>query len=440
MSKQKNCQDLKEILDRIPVGVFILDSGYGVVYWNTIMADWTGIESGDIEGEDIRSRYPHIKNERYSARISSVLQGGPPVVFSAQLHGSLIPAKTPLGQPRVQHTIITGYSQDGRGTLAMVTIQDVTDLNQKISTLRALKDEAVRDKNLAQMYLDIAGVIILELDQNMRIKTLNRKGSEMLGIGEAEAVGVDWKDFLPADEREKVALAFQAVMDDRACMDETVENRVLTRDGRILVVSWKNAPVRGPDGKVKSIISSGEDITEKHRFIDLLVQKSVTDPLTGIYNRAYFFETAQNELRFARRTGQDFVIAVMDLDFFKKINDTHGHQAGDLVIQFFCDIVRKCVRDYDILARYGGEEFVLFFRNTGMEVAVRVMARVTLSLERNPPVYQATSIPITYSAGLASYSELKASCDPDIDQVIGLADRRLYRAKENGRNCCVCGD
>jgi two-component system cell cycle response regulator len=163
-----------------------------------------------------------------------------------------------------------------------------------------------------------------------------------------------------------------------------------------------------------------------------LRMRSVTDYLTGAYNRRYFFEAVNSNLSYAQRMRRNLCIAVLDIDFFKKINDEHGHEAGDAVLVHFTQTIRDQLRKYDILARFGGEEFVIQFFDCAVTKCIDLLTRIRNKLVESPCMVGGRSMGYTFSAGLASLDEI-APVEP-IERLIEMADRRLYQAKESGRN------
>lgn len=160
------------------------------------------------------------------------------------------------------------------------------------------------------------------------------------------------------------------------------------------------------------------------------------DGLTGCFNRLYFDEELRRELSFARRGGAPLSVAMLDLDHFKKINDTWGHQAGDQVLVEVARKLRIMLREYDMLARVGGEEFALLMRATDIDVAKAVTERLRLGIEQlRIPINDGRDISVTGSLGVASVSEFP-NAGPD--EIIRTADMRLYEAKRRGRNRVVC--
>lgn len=176
------------------------------------------------------------------------------------------------------------------------------------------------------------------------------------------------------------------------------------------------------------------------RRISRLEHENVSDPLTGVFNRRYLHSRLDEECSRASRLGQPLSVLLLDIDHFKHINDSHGHQAGDQVLVAFAERVRNQLRKPDIVARFGGEEFMVIATHTGgagaLELAERLrldIQRARFSLDRSPGAKH--EISLTCSIGVASLGEGMDQAD----RLVCAADQSLYRAKHEGRNR-VCAD
>lgn len=173
---------------------------------------------------------------------------------------------------------------------------------------------------------------------------------------------------------------------------------------------------------------------ELAQALEQIRQLATHDDLTGLLNRRAMLDRMQLEQRRSLRSGSPLLIAQLDIDHFKAVNDTHGHAAGDLVLQSFADTVRRNVRDTDVLARWGGEEFVLLLCDTPAADAVALMERLRQAVQAmQVPVPQSGGpITVTVSIGLARHTP----ADP-LAGTLERADQALYAAKAGGRNRVV---
>ena len=161
-----------------------------------------------------------------------------------------------------------------------------------------------------------------------------------------------------------------------------------------------------------------------------MVQFATTDALTELYNRRYFLERSEGELRRARREGRGFSLIFVDLDNLKLLNDKFGHGAGDAVLTTVSGILKNEVRLYDLAARFGGDEFVLLLCNVNKEQAASVAERIRVTAEQCSLMLNSQPIPIRLSLGVSSLEEQ----DTEINQILQRADVALYKAKNEGRN------
>lgn len=158
--------------------------------------------------------------------------------------------------------------------------------------------------------------------------------------------------------------------------------------------------------------------------------RSDVDPLTGTYNRQTMMGDLNSERERAIRTEVPTALALVDLDHFKSVNDTHGHQSGDVVLQSIAGILQSHVRPFDKVYRYGGEEFLICLPNADMKQCARVLERLRKVIEASPvTIKDGSLLPVTASIGAAPMTKNRT-----VEQIIEKADQALYAAKEGGRN------
>jgi diguanylate cyclase (GGDEF)-like protein len=179
-------------------------------------------------------------------------------------------------------------------------------------------------------------------------------------------------------------------------------------------------------------------IRELEQIRRQLTLQATTDPLTQLKNRRAFFENAEKYLALARRYNTDVSVLVADLDHFKRINDTHGHDVGDQALVATARILTGMTRSEDSVARTGGEEFALLLPDTNRLGAAVLAERIRAAIEREKLVVADKLVPLTISIGISS---LNADAGRNVVELLKIADRRLYLAKQHGRNrICVNDD
>lgn len=194
-------------------------------------------------------------------------------------------------------------------------------------------------------------------------------------------------------------------------------------------------PISGPllCAKVRALAERSRMQRELRNKLRSALENAAHDPLTGMFNRRYFERRLREESAHARRHQRPFSVVLVDLDHFKLVNDTYGHEDGDRVLLQVAEVLRGGLREEDVACRYGGEEFVMLLRNTE-----RAAARVVANRLRQAVASTSISLGpkdeprhVTFSAGVASADERNAY---DVADVVARADAALYRAKRAGRN------
>jgi diguanylate cyclase (GGDEF)-like protein len=179
-----------------------------------------------------------------------------------------------------------------------------------------------------------------------------------------------------------------------------------------------------------------------HDYLDEVFQRqmyesALRDGLTKVFNKKYFTDYLEKEFAYAARHNSPLALIFLDIDFFKKINDTHGHPAGDFVLSELSQMMANLVRTEDVLARFGGEEFTVLCRGTDLSGAKIVAERLRRSVESRTFTFGGKNIPVTISLGIASIPDSGIN---DHSAFLAAADKALYEAKRTGRNrVCLHG-
>lgn len=309
-----------EVLDNIPLGAFALREDLTVVFWNTCMELWTETPSSSVTGRKITSLYPHLDHVKYKRRIEGVFIFRTPAIFSSLLHKYFIPIYQKSGEPRAQLTTITPMKDKDGQTLALVTIQDVTELNDRLRAYRDMRDKALKE------------------------------------------------------------------------------------------------------------------IEERKRLEERLRYDATHDLLTNLLNHNNFVEVVDSAVSLAKRHAYPLSVCLWDLDYFKKVNDTYGHQVGDIVLCQFSEIVRGIIRHEDSAGRYGGEEFGVVLQHTEINGAIQCMERILEKFRTTIfTSMDGVGFHVTATCGIA---QLNAGLN-DHTKLLRAADIAMYHGKRNGRNRIV---
>jgi diguanylate cyclase (GGDEF)-like protein/PAS domain S-box-containing protein len=291
-----------------------------------------------------------------------------------------------------------------------------------------LRDE--RDR--AQRYLDVAGTMIVVLDTDARILLVNRKGCAVLDRAEEELLGADWFAIaVPEQERATQRRGFDGLMAGAAPPLEHLESGVVTQGGAIRTIAWHHAVLHHTDGAIAGTLSSGEDVTERHRAAQQITCFAHHDALTGLANRTLLEEHLEPALARAGRTGAGVALLQLDIDDFQLVNDSLGRRAGDELICGLTARVQDLLRATDLLARTSGDGFLLLLADLHDDpaaVAERVAAQVIDCLGEPFTVADA-EFRVSASIGIALAP--RDACDAGA--LLAHADSAMYRARESAR-------
>jgi two-component system, cell cycle response regulator len=254
-------------------------------------------------------------------------------------------------------------------------------------------------------------------------------------IGRSDEADIQVDDEKVSRRHIKILLRKNAAgKDSTVVIDLNSKNGVYVNSTRIHEQELNNGDkVKIGDTILKFELKDQLDIS----YHDRLYQQATRDPLTGLSNRRYFQNEFRRSFSIASRYGRCFSLLILDIDFFKKVNDTYGHDVGDQVLRAVAEVVLKHVRGQDIAARLGGEEFVMLLPDTPINGAAVVAERIRYAVENHNFNAAGCLHQITVSIGVGEYPS--SSTSPD--DVIKRADESLYRAKTSGRNrVCVASD
>ena len=295
-------------------------------------------------------------------------------------------------------------------------------LNDGVVGSAALSGELVNISSVADDPRFNSGMVHYEglTVHSMLCAPMKGPHGEILGV--IQALNKSSGDFTEEDEMLFTALASQACV--------AIENAGLYKKLQEHADSLQQK-VRKRTKKIR------EKNVELKKLNKELAAMAITDGLTGIYNRRYFNHVIVRECQLAKRHNRPTSLIIFDIDRFKEVNDSYGHQAGDYVITALTDVVKHCIRDSDILARLGGDEFVILVTVSNLEQTGNLAERLRKSIEEHGFIYASEHIPVTVSLGVA---EWESQMNTDGQTLIKFADRALYQAKREGRNkVCVSG-
>jgi diguanylate cyclase (GGDEF)-like protein/PAS domain S-box-containing protein len=269
--------------------------------------------------------------------------------------------------------------------------------------------------------------IIFTLDTEGYILKFNRGAQMHFGYTQEEIVGKPLTSlFLNESDHQKV---LANVLREGKTVNEEIPLK--TNNGGVILVNLSMSEMKNDSSQIIGLVGTAKDITEKKQLEMELLKKNellgklvITDPLTGLYNSRHFYEQIRRELsRLRRNPGRKLTIVMLDIDYFKQLNDTEGHQMGDHTLKSLANVIRVCIRkDIDTAYRYGGDEFILVLPDTDKHQAHVVTDRI--QKQYGAFKFGTTSL----SMGIA-----EALTGEDDASIIHRADEALYTSKREGR-------
>jgi diguanylate cyclase (GGDEF)-like protein/PAS domain S-box-containing protein len=378
----------------------------------------------------------------------------PPLVSKEDEHASITSLEFYKNSVPLQH-FLTGHEKVGskRGELELscetftyyvearltsvskhrwlLVIRDIS-LRRKLIEMQSQRlDQIKRTQKQLQGLINAAPTGILITDESTKLVMVNDYICQKLSLSSDELLGRNPLSFIAKKYRLEYLSEIQKhISYDDTILDSRLDLTMSLPSNEDMQVEMAFSTLLFEDKKL--VITAITDISERKRLEDQLRVLASTDPLTGAYNRRSFHELSHKAMSTSSREQQPFSILLLDLDFFKRVNDNYGHSAGDEVLITTVKTINDCIREADILGRHGGEEFVIALPNTDSKRAKEIANRIRQCIEEMRVHAEGNIITLTASIGLVTKTE---SCD--FEKLINQADCYLYFAKDNGRNQVV---
>lgn len=272
---------------------------------------------------------------------------------------------------------------------------------------------------------------IITIDDSHNIKLINESALGIFGYCLDEVIGAPLIKLMPQKYRKhhsEYVHGFQESQVDSRVMETRAAVRGLRKDGSEFPIEVTISKIRVA-GKIE-MTAVIRDISEKNRLLEELLIASRVDALTKLNNRKYFDELFDAEISRIKRFKRDISLLMVDIDHFKDVNDTFGHDCGDYVLVNFSKHVTTLLRDTDVICRWGGEEFLILLPETNLTAATKVAEKLRKSVEKIAITFRNNDIQFTVSIGVSTFNEEPYNKEDMIHEV----DQRLYKAKGAGRN------
>jgi len=373
-------------------------------------------EPGSATDIDAASLLEQIDPD-YADRLAEVIALPPGTGTQVELKWNRLDGLSTYGRGLVRSRQRADGSVVIEGALA-----DITELHEAETRL-------MNSEKRSRLLAENAWEVIWTMAMDTTITYVSPSVEQVRGITPDEAKQQSLDEIHPPESAARVAdyyqRVFSAIDAGTAPPSFRGEMEYYRKDGSIMIGELQCIPHVDADGNVIELIGVTRDISERKVFEAELRNLAVTDTLTGVWNRRHATELLTADLS-ARRPGQALSLLMLDIDHFKTINDTFGHQAGDHVLIEVASRLRRSLRGNDMVARWGGEEFVVLLRDCVLSDALRLAEDIRAAIAEVP---FGTMGSLTASFGVAEVRD-----GEDLTTWLGRADQALYRAKRSGRN------
>jgi diguanylate cyclase (GGDEF)-like protein/PAS domain S-box-containing protein len=393
----------KRELEALGFGVSIQNTDFRVIYQNTAHKKLYG----DCIGEFCYKAYEMKNGVCEKCPAAMVLKNG---VSHQQI-------KTKLTEKGFEHMEITvSPLRDSTGKI-IAFIEVAIDITARRRSEIALKESEERYRAL----VDSTDDSIYLVDRNSQYIFINKRHLLRLGISRKQSRGYSFSDFHSPEETKLFEEKIHTIFGTNKSAQYEYKS---FRDGRYFLQTF--SPVYNSQGKIEAVTVVSKDITNRKDMEEKLRTLSLSDELTGIFNRRGFFAMAEQQLKFANREKKGILIVCVDLDYLKIINDELGHQTGDLALIETAKVLKKTFRESDIVSRVGGDEFVVLAQETSETNLESITTRLRENLNaintNKKKIFE-----LSLSMGITRYNP-EQPCS--IDELVSRADKLMYEEKK----------
>lgn len=411
-------QHLREklVLSSAPDGVLWVDQQGAILMVNPAMETLTGYSAAGLVGQNVDIFLPaHLRARHAQAMRGFFAAPHPRAMGSTEMKllrrdGRMLPVDISLGN-----------WEDEGSRHAIAYIRDLTE--------RKLANEEIREstQRLA-LHFQLTPLAVIEWDINFHVVDWNPAAERIFGYSKAEAMGRHAMELLPENAQPDAVLAWASLLSGSDGARNTNEN--CTKDGRIIYCDWYNTQLIDSDGRVIGVASLAQDATEQKIASERLGYLAYFDDLTGLPNRALFKDRLAQAVLEADRNTHQVGVMILDIDHFKDVNDTLGHEAGNLLLQAAAMRLQGCFRSMDTVARFAADEFAVMLAQVAHVDDVTRVAQHVIDRFKEPIDILGSELFVTFSMGITLYP----ADDADVDTMLRNASSALYSAKAVGSN------
>lgn len=422
------------------VGLLVIDSDFYLVTWNPWVTKYSNINLNDVVGQALLDIFPVLQKSSVERAFVSALNNGMSSVISHTLNRKPFPFVLNSGESLQQQITVKPIeleSQEQRYCLIQITdvsaaVNREKQLIDQAKRTKAISNKLTQEKERAQVTLDSIADAVITTDEEGVVLSMNPVAEMLTGVVEEEVKNQKVESYfklIHEKTRESIVCPVTQCLETRIIITNEHEHILLGRIGRFSITD-SVAPILSEDGQLLGTILVFRDVTQSRALSAELNWQALHDPLTNLANRRQFELTMKALLTKSKADKLVHHLLYLDLDQFKIVNDTCGHDAGDQLLIQVSDTLEKKLRKSDLLARLGGDEFGVLLENCDQEHALLVANNLRQAVEDFRFGWQTQSFRIGVSIGISVITgeEAKAS------EILSAADAACYVAKEMGRN------
>ncbi|MFQ3574284.1 MAG: diguanylate cyclase [Thermodesulfovibrionales bacterium] len=418
----KSEEKFRILAEKLPSFVIILKHSR-IVYANPSAERILGIDNHSLTSISFRAFIKKVVSSRYLEKAIYLMRL---IMEGIELKSEEIEIISNSGQ---RITVILSTSkilfEEEKGTICIAT--DITQ--QKSVELRAIESE----RRLATLINNLQGIVFrCKNDEYWTMEYISNGCKEITEYSPEELLGnnvISYAEIIHDEDKRIINMAVQRAIS--LSEPYVIEYRIKTKSGKVRWVWEKGIGVYDPDKNLVALEGYITDITDRKEAEYRLQYLAHFDPLTGLANRTLFFDRLEHAMKLAKRGSYMMALEYVDLDGFKFINDTYGHDIGDEVLKETAKRLSMCVRESDTIARIGGDEFTIILSRIKSQKNALVVAQKVINKISEPFVFKDLTLSISASVGISIYF----ASDENPDSLIKKADIAMYRAKQLGKNC-----
>jgi diguanylate cyclase (GGDEF)-like protein/PAS domain S-box-containing protein len=416
----------RAISDASPLGIFVADTDGGCVYTNAAYQEISGLTFGRALGTRWSMAIHPQDRERVLADWHAAAHGGEPFRSEFRFrraNGSIVWTRV-NSAPMCDGRSVNGHVQ---------TVEDITTRKSTEFGLQAAEQTLFEEKERAQVTLNSIGDAVISTDSLGNVTFLNQVAEKMTGWACQQALGRPLTEvfrIIDGATRKTATNPARSAIENDEIVDLAAGCVLLRRDGAEFPIEDSAAPIHSRDGSVSGAVIVFHDISQSRTMAQKMTHLAHHDFLTGLPNRVLLIERISQAIQLADRHGKQLALLFIDLDNFKRINDSLGHAAGDNLLRFVADRLATCVRTTDTLCRQGGDEFVMLLTEIERPQDAALVADKLRAALAEPYLIGEHDLRVTLSAGISIFPDDGI----DADSLMQKADTAMYHAKASGRD------